>query len=158
MKKNPNIVDHIIPMEFTTYWTIMPKDTNYMFPLVFGGAMMSQVDLAAATHARMLLNWTSCDKVVTHKADFDFGTRAYAGDTIRFDSKVVEVRNNSIRFIVDAYRSALPDGSKPMGICFEHIGKHELVFVTMTGDQSTPHKLRDVIPQEVLRMMDENND
>lgn len=152
--KNKTFSDHHVPMEFTTYWTIMPKDTNYMFPLVFGGAMMSQVDLAAATHARMLLNWTSCDKAVTHKANFNFTGRSYAGDTIRFESKLVEVRDNSMRFIVDAYRSPLPEANKPMATSFEHIGKHELVFVTMTGDQFTSHKLRDVIPAEVLEMME----
>lgn len=148
--------DHHIPMELTTYWTIMPKDTNYMFPLVFGGAMMSQVDLAAATHARMLLNWTTCDKAVTHKANFDFGCRSYAGDTIRFDSKLVEVRANALRFIVKAYRMPLPEKSNPMHVTYELIGVHELVFVTMTGDTFTPHKLRDIIPEEVLMMMEEN--
>lgn len=151
--KNKTFTDHIIPMEFTTYWTIMPKDTNYMFPLVFGGAMMSQVDLAAATHARMLLNWTSCDKTITYKANVLFSAPSYAGDTIRFDSRLVEVRDNSLRFIVEAYRIPLPNGSKPMQITYELIGKHELVFVTMTGDQFTPHRLRDIIPADVLEMM-----
>lgn len=146
--KPKNTTDHIIPLELTTYWTIMPKDTNYMFPLVFGGAMMSQVDLAAATHARMLLNWTTCDKAVTHKANFSFTGRSYAGDTIRFVSRVAEVRDNAIRFLVDVYRSPLPTDGAPMSIGFEHIGSHELVFVTMTGDKFTPHHLKDLLPAE----------
>jgi acyl-CoA hydrolase len=152
--KGKSFSDHIIPMELTTYWTIMPKDTNYMFPLVFGGAMMSQVDLAAATHTRMLLHWTGCDKAVTHKANILFSAPSYAGDTIRFDSKLVEVRDNSLRFIVEVYRIPLTDNTVPKQITYEHIGTHELVFVTMSGESFTPHRLRDVIPAEVLKTMD----
>lgn len=124
-----------------------------MFPLVFGGAMMSQVDLAAATHTRMLLHWTTCDKAVTYKANVLFTAPSYAGDTIRFDSKLVEVRDNSLRFVVEVYRIPLPDSTTPMQITYEHIGTHELVFVTMTRDQFTPHRLRDIIPADVLEMM-----
>lgn len=155
--KDKNITEHHIPLELTTYWTIMPKDTNYMFPLVFGGAMMSQVDLAAATHTRMLLHWTTCDKAVTYKANVLFTAPSYAGDTIRFDSRLVEVRDNSLRFIVEVYRIPLLDASRedaPMKMTYQHIGTHELVFVTMTGDKFTPHRLRDVIPAEVLMVME----
>lgn len=152
-----NLTDNQVPLKLTTYWTIMPKDTNYMYPLVFGGAMMSQVDLAAATHVRMLLNWTNCDKAVTHKANFNFTGRSYAGDTIRFDSRVAEIRDNSIRFVVDAYRSALPQNEIPMETAFEHIGQHELVFVTMAGNQFASHKLRDVIPFDALEKINNND-
>lgn len=148
MKKTK--VENHAPVTFTTYWTIMPKDTNYMFPLVFGGAMMSQVDLAAATHARMLLNWSECDKAVTYKADFMFTDRAYAGDTIRFDSRVDEVRDNAIRFVVEAYRCPLPDGENKGITEFEKIGEHILVFVTMLGDKFAPHGLKDAFSLGVL--------
>jgi acyl-CoA hydrolase len=120
------VTQSVIPLELVTYWTIMPKDTNYMYPLVFGGAMMSQVDLAAATHARMLLNWTNCDKAVTHKANFSFTGRSYTGDTIKFVSRVKEVRDNSIRFVVDVYRCPLPDQSQPKTTEFENIGERQL--------------------------------
>jgi acyl-CoA hydrolase len=118
MKRILKTVD--IPLTFTTYWTIMPKDTNYMSPLVFGGAMMSQVD-------------------------FTFTGRSYAGDTIQFVSYVEEVRDNSIRFMVKVFRCPLPDGENKGATEFEQIGEHELVFVTMLGDEFTPHRLKDVI-------------
>jgi len=139
-----------IPLSLTTYWTIMPKDTNYMFPLVFGGAMMSQVDEAAATHARMLLKWSDCDKTVTHKADFDFTAKSYSGDTIRFVSTLVEVRDNALKFVVEAFRSALPSEEKPDCVEFEQIGRHELVFVTMKGDKFKPHNLKKVLTPDAL--------
>lgn len=40
-----------------------------------------------------------------------------------------------------------PTGA-PMSIGFEHIGSHELVFVTMTGDKFTPHHLKDLLPED----------
>lgn len=137
-------------MSFTTFWTIMPKDTNYMYPLVFGGAMMSEVDLAAATHARMLMHWTNCDKPVTYDTHMKFTARAYSGDTIKFVSHLVEVRDNALKFIVNAYKIALPTEENNQCIESEHIGQHELVFVTMRGDTYTPHKLKELISVEAL--------
>lgn len=117
--------------------------------IVFGGAMMSQVDLAAATHARMLLYWSDCNKAVTHKNNNEFTAEAFAGDTIKFVSKVVEVRNNAIKFEVMAYRNPLPTTEKPCAIIFEEIGKHWLVFVTKTNDKFTPHHLKDIYEAQV---------
>ena len=91
------------------------------------------------------LNWSRCDKAVTYKADFTFTGRSYAGDTIQFVSYVEEVRDNSIRFMVKVFRCPLPDGENKGATEFEQIGERELVFVTMLGDEFTPHRLKDVI-------------
>lgn len=130
------------PKFFINYWTIMPADTNYMFPLVFGGAMMSQVDLAVATHVRQLLDFSECDKAVTYKADFKFLGPAYSGDTIEIVSECTEVRDNALGFTIRVYRIPKPT----IGIRKtekELIGQHYLVFVTKLEDKFHPHKLKD---------------
>ena len=81
--------------------TLMPKDTN-AHGTIFGGVLLSQVDLAGAVAAR-----GHCDAMVTVKmTEVVFHQPVFVGDLVSFYAEVVRIGNTSItvRVTVEAQR------------------------------------------------------
>ena len=81
--------------------TLMPKDTN-VHGTIFGGVLLSHIDLAGAVAARR-----HCDYMVTLKlTEVVFHEPVWVGDLISFYSDVVRIGNTSItvKVTVEAQR------------------------------------------------------
>jgi len=81
--------------------TLMPKDTN-AHGTIFGGVLLSHIDLAGAVAAR-----AHCDYMVTVKmTEVVFHEPVFVGDLVSFYADVVRIGRTSItvKVMVDAQR------------------------------------------------------
>lgn len=121
----------------TNSFVVMPTHTNYMYPLIFGGAFMSELDLCAATLANGLVKRSSSvNNAVTHKADFTFHAPSYAGDVIYMNAEVVDLGKKSILIKVEGYREPRESTDRI------HVATSTFVFVTRKGDKYVSHNLK----------------
>lgn len=125
---------------FENSFIVMPKDCNYMFPMIFGGAFMSQLDLCAAACVTRLLHDSECDSAVTYKVlDGIFHLACEAGDMVFMKATVVELRNTAIVVQVTAFRERRNDPNR------ERAADFKFVFVSKRNGQYFPHGL--VLPK-----------
>jgi acyl-CoA hydrolase len=118
-------------------FVVMPIHTNYMYPLIFGGAFMGELDLCAATLVNNLVKQSrTVDNAVTHKADFTFHAPSYAGDVIYMDATVEELGKKSIVVKVQAYREPRDSMERI------HVATSQFVFVTRKGEEYRQHLLQ----------------
>ena len=92
---------------------MLPKDTNSMGN-IFGGVILSQIDLAAGEHARTIAPHLYVTKVMR---EVEFIAPVHVGDTVSYYTETVKVGKTSacIRILVEAERG---------------IGKREIIKVT----------------------------
>lgn len=85
----------------------MPADTNSSGD-IFGGWIMSQVDIAASIAAKRL---AECRVVTVAVNSFSFKKPVYVGDLISCYAKVIKIGNTSITVDVEVYaeRDRHPD-------------------------------------------------
>jgi len=123
-------------LKFSTNFVVMPSDCNYHFPMIFGGAFFSKLDLAAACAVSRLLHDSECDSAVTHKVEnLEFLAPAECGDIIFIDCEIVELRKKSVVVAVIAKREKRAQEGQDL------IAKANFVFVTKLGKQFHPHGL-----------------
>ncbi len=93
-------------MKYTTSFIVFPKHCNHHKELIFGGAFMAELDLAAAHCVRKMLkgNPSGIVNAVTHKADFDFMKPTYVNDVLDLEASITTYRNKSLTVIVTAKR------------------------------------------------------
>lgn len=122
---------------YETSFVIMPIDTNYMTPMVFGGAFFSKLDLAAACCVSELLadSPTGCDSAVTYKYNGEFLDAAQMGDIIYIKVEVVELRHKSVRMKVIAHRAKRAKKGRDL------VATAEFVFVTKKDGKFCNHGL-----------------
>lgn len=89
---------------FETNFTIMPSQANYMTPMVFGGALYSEMDLCAAICVNRFLYSSDCKGAVTHKSDVTYLSPTYVGDIIFLYANIIETGKKSIVVHVQAQR------------------------------------------------------
>lgn len=121
---------------FETTFTVFPHMTNYMYPMVFGGEMLSQMDIAAAMNVRRALydSPTGCDNAVTvHCTDINFLVGAQVGDLILLKSEIYQVGTKSISVQVEGYRERA-DG-------VEKLCDGRFIFVAQKDGSSHAHGL-----------------
>jgi acyl-CoA hydrolase len=92
--------------EFETNFTVMPKHANYMYPMIFGGAFYSEIDLCAAVCVNRFLNDSDCESSVTHRSEVTYLAPCYVGDIIYLKSKIVSAGKKSIVVEVNAERES----------------------------------------------------
>ena len=91
--------DHLPDMEPTTRLVAMPKDTNATGD-IFGGWIMSQVDIAASIAALRRAG----KRVVTVAVNsFLFKKPVYVGDLISCYAQIQKVGNTSLTIFVEVY-------------------------------------------------------
>ena len=73
-------------IDYTTDFTVFPEDINHVGTL-FGGKLLSKMDIAAATLSRKILYGTEADGAVTASMDkVDFKSPSYIGDLVTVKS------------------------------------------------------------------------
>lgn len=118
-------------------WIVMPADCNYHFPMVFGGAVMSQLDLCAAACVNRLLHDSECDSAVTYKVlDGIFYLACEAGDLVFMRAEIVELRSTAIVVHVTAEREKRNSPKRDAAASFK------FVFVSKKGGKYWPHGLK----------------
>lgn len=118
-----------------TSFVVMPKDLNYM-GIIFGGAFMSQIDLAAATLVNRAIRISpNVDKAVTHKFHVEFSKPCFEGDIVTIKTEIEEVRRKAIRVKFKAYRESRTETNKVL------VSAGYTVFVTMNENHYINHNL-----------------
>lgn len=81
---------------------MLPKDTNAMGS-IFGGVILSHIDLAAAEHARTIAPHLYVTKIMR---EVDFIAPVRVGDTVSYYAETIAVGNSSVavRVLVTAER------------------------------------------------------
>lgn len=121
--------------EFETSFVVMPAQSNYMAPMIFGGAFFSEMDLCAACCADRLLLDSECNSAVTYKADVTFHAPTEVGDIIFLQAKVVELRWKAIVIEVKAYRSKRNSPER------DFVAEVRFVFISRKDGQYCNHGL-----------------
>ena len=121
---------------YETAFTVMPTHCNYHFPMIFGGAFFSEIELCAAVTARRLLHDSECDFAVTYKVlDLTFHDEAHLGDLIFLRGEVVELKRKAIVIHVSADREVSTNQKR------DHMADATLVFVSKKDKKFHPHGL-----------------
>lgn len=90
--------------EYSTDFAVFPEHINFHGTL-FGGALLSKMDVAAATLARKVLYGSDADGAVTANMDkVDFHLPGHVGDIIKINCKVKSLGRSSILIQVKVYR------------------------------------------------------
>ncbi len=104
----------------------MPKDTNPAGN-IFGGWIMSQIDIAGALAARD----ANVDRVVTVAVNaMEFHEPIIVGDTVSYYAKIVKIGNTSIKTIVEVTAERLFDGTRR---CI-HVTSATVTYVAVDKD------------------------
>ncbi|HIP29828.1 MAG TPA: acyl-CoA thioesterase [Sulfurospirillum arcachonense] len=86
----------------------MPKDTNPAGN-IFGGWIMSQIDIAGALSARD----ANVDRVVTVAVNaMEFHEPIFVGDTVSYYAKVVSIGKTSIKTVVEVTAERISEGTR----------------------------------------------
>ncbi len=123
---------------FKTTFTVMPSDTNPMFPLIFGGAFFSHLDLCAAqTVNRFLYSSHTAETAVTYKFEGTFLKPCYAGDLLFLEGEIENAGHKSIIVLVKAYREKVNrDQNK---VWRELVAEARFVFVSILPTSMHEH-------------------
>ncbi len=104
----------------------MPKDTNPAGN-IFGGWIMSQIDIAGALAARD----ANVDRVVTVAVNaMEFHEPIIVGDTVSYYAKIVKIGNTSIKTVVEVTAERLFDGTRR---CI-HVTSATVTYVAVNKD------------------------
>lgn len=76
---------------------MMPRDTNHMGS-IFGGYILSLIDLAAGQHARTIAPKKYVTKVMR---EVEFISPVYVGDVVSFYCKTIKIGRTSVNISVD---------------------------------------------------------
>ena len=88
---------------------VMPQDANVVGTL-FGGQMVSWMDIAAAKSVHRFLKGTKIDSALTRAIDaIEFKEPVYVGNWVNFESRIISTGKSSIVVKVDAYKESNQD-------------------------------------------------
>lgn len=111
--------------------TLMPKDTN-AHGTIFGGVLLSQIDLAGAVAAR-----AHCDTMVTVKmTEVVFHEPVFVGDLVSFYAEVVRIGRTSITVKVTVEAQRRMGAGHPLKVT-----EAEVVYVNV-GEDGRPVPIR----------------
>ena len=122
-------------LNFATTFTVLPKHTNYMYPMIFGGSFFSEMDLCAASCVNRLLHDSECDSAVTHKFEGTFHAACECGDLVFLTAKITELRKKAVVVKVTAFRERRGKAGR------DHVADANFVFVTKKDGKFHPHGL-----------------
>ena len=88
---------------------VMPQDANVVGTL-FGGQMISWMDIAVSKAAHRILKKSPADSAVTRAIDAtEFKERVYVGEWVNFEAVVTKLGKTSIKVNVQAYAESRHD-------------------------------------------------
>ncbi len=83
---------------------VMPQDANVLGTL-FGGQMVSWMDIAAAKAVHRFLKETPADAALTRAIDaIEFREPVHVGDWLNFEAKIRATGKTSINIQIDAFK------------------------------------------------------
>ncbi len=101
---------------------LLPKDTNG-HGTIFGGVILSQLDLAGAVEARK----HTCHKLVTvAMREVEFHEPVYVGDVVSFYTSLTRLGNTSLTISVDVEASRAADPA-----CVIQVTQAEVIYVAV---------------------------
>ena len=119
-------------MEYKYSFTVFPDALNYSGTL-FGGKLLSEMDVAASNTARKLLYNTPCNGLVTvHLSEVHFTSPGLLGDIIELNCLVTDLGNTSVTIEVEV----LKEDQYGHG---DSICKARFVFVALRDGKPYPH-------------------
>lgn len=125
----------IVNLTHESNFMVFPEHTNYMPPMIFGGKMLSEMDICAAVTVRRAMIGTLCDSAVTVGVDkVKFFAGAIIGDLIYLRGTVVKTGIKSIQVFVECEREH-KDGQR------EKIAEGYYTFVSRQDSTPHPHGL-----------------
>ncbi|MEX0888122.1 MAG: acyl-CoA thioesterase [Patescibacteria group bacterium] len=114
--------------------TMLPKDTN-AYGTIFGGVIMSYVDLAAGIEARRQFRSKFVTKVIR---EMDFVAPVYLGDLVTFYTRTIRVGRTSITIEVEVEADRIGVGASRETV---RVTEAELVYVAVDeSGRPTPIK------------------
>lgn len=115
-------------------FTVFPQDLNYADTL-FGGCVMSHMDVAGVKVVRRAIYETDCDGAVTASVDkIDFNKPAFLGDLITMRADIKALGRSSIQVKITVTRESQSGD-------IEEICAANFTFVTMKDKKPYPHNL-----------------
>lgn len=122
---------------YTTSFTVMPNDCNYLMDMLCGGVLLYHMDIAAAMAARRILYGTGCKNALTVALnDVKFLIGATVGDLIKLKAEVITIGIKSLTIKVIGHRENRDNGSD------EQICEGTFVFCAIDENrQSCKHYL-----------------
>jgi acyl-CoA hydrolase len=115
-------------------FTVFPQDLNYADTL-FGGCVMSHMDVAGVKVVRRAIYETDCDGAVTASVDkIDFNKPAFLGDLITMKADIKALGRSSIQVKITVIRESQTGD-------IEEICAANFTFVTMKDKKPHPHNL-----------------
>lgn len=126
----------------THSFTVFPQDLNYSNTL-FGGVLMSNMDLAGVKVVRRALYGTGADGCVTASVDrIDFHKPAFLGDLIVMTSEIKSLGKSSVQVRITVNReSTIGEIEEICAANFTFVAmkdkkpfKHGLTFENLTGE------------------------
>lgn len=122
-------------------FTVFPEDLNYKGSL-FGGKILSEIDIAGLKPVRRMLYNTGCDNLVTARFDrVDFLKPAKLGDIVELTATICKLGRTSINVSVHVTKE------DEFGN-IEKICDAQLVFVSLKDGKPHPHN--HYLPQEYV--------
>lgn len=113
---------------------MLPKDTN-AYGTIFGGVIMSYVDLAAGIEARRQFRSKFVTKVIR---EMDFVAPVYLGDLVTFYTRTIRVGRTSITIEVEVEADRIGVGASRETV---RVTEAELVYVAVDeSGRPTPIK------------------
>ena len=85
---------------------VMPQDANVVGTL-FGGQMVSWMDISAAKAVHRFLKDTKADTALTRAIDaIEFKEPVYVGNWVNFEAKILETGKSSIVIQINAFKES----------------------------------------------------
>ena len=83
---------------------VMPQDANVLGTL-FGGQMVSWMDISASKAVHRFLKDTNADAALTRAIDaIEFKEPVHVGNWVNFEAKIISTGVSSIHIQIDAYK------------------------------------------------------
>ena len=126
---------------YTTDFTVFPGDLNAMGAL-FGGFLLSRMDVASATLARKLLYGSGADGAVTASMDkVDFLAPGHLNDLVTITCELKSLGKSSMTIKCKVLREDIKGK-------IENICTAIFIFVSMKDGKPFPHRLSFTEPSE----------
>lgn len=123
-------------LKFSNSFVVLPRQCNWHYPMIFGGAFLAELDLCAFTAVSRLLHDSECDTAVTYKVlEVTFHRAAEAGEIVFLEAEIVDMRHRSVTVQVKAYRERQALSGR------DFIAEAKFVFVTKKNGEFHPHGL-----------------
>ena len=106
--------------------SMMPRDTN-VHNTIFGGVLLSYIDLAGAAHARS----EGCDRVVTiAMKEVEFKRPVFVGDVVSFFCTTLKTGRTSLTVKIDVWAERF----EPPRSC-DWVTEAEVTYVNVNPDR-----------------------